>query len=95
MLEVASVNHNAIVNVELSSIFNINCSSFVVVEFAHVVDIVMHCSYSFKPFFWSGRVEFIVVTKVHGVVVKAVETSTSVEFVGSSGSDVTGTFCAR
>ena len=67
-------------------------ASFVVDSFEDVVDVVMHCSHSVKPFFCSER-EFVVVIEVYGLWIKAIETSIWGEFVGHSGCSIVGIFC--
>ena len=67
-------------------------ASFVVDLFEDVVDVVMHCSHSVKPFFCNGGKEFVVVIEVYGAWIKAIETSVGEEFVGSSGCSIIGKF---
>ena len=39
------------------------------------MDVVVHCSQSGKPFFYSGGGEFVVVIEVYSARTKAIETS--------------------
>ena len=57
-----------------------------------VVDMVVHCSSSVKPFFCGRGGEFVVVIEVYGAWIKAIETSAGGEFVGSSGRSIRGKF---
>ena len=83
------------VNVELSSLYNMNSPSFRVDTIEEVVDLVVHCSYSVTAFFCGGRVEFAVVIEVYSVGVKAIGPSVRGEFVGSGSCGVIGKFCKR
>ena len=69
--------------------------SFIVDSFEEVVDMVMHCSHSVKPFFCSWGGEFVVVIEVYGAWIKAIETSAEREIVGSGSCSVIGKFCKR
>ena len=60
-----------------------------------VVDVVVHYSHSVEPFFCGRRGEFVVVIKVYGASIKAIETSIRGEFVGSGGCGIIGKFCKR
>ena len=71
---VSSITQNPILNVVLSRLFNMKGTSFKVNMFDYIVNVVVHSSYSVKPFFYSRRREFIVVIEVYGVWIKAVET---------------------
>ena len=66
-LKALSVNQDPIINIEVSSYFNMKGTSFVVDLFKDVVDVVVHYSPSIQPFFCSGEGEFVVVVKVYGV----------------------------
>ena len=70
-------------------------ASFIVDVLEHVMDVVVHCSHSVEPFFFSGRAEFVVVIEVYGVWVKGIETATRGEFVGSCSCGIVGKFCKR
>ena len=94
-LQVLSVNRNPIVNVGVSCLFNMKRDSFVAHAYEDIVDMVVHCSYSMEPSFCGGGVEFVVVIKVYGTWIKAIETSIRGEFVGSSGCGIVGKFCER
>ena len=94
-MKVLSINQNPIVNVELSSLFNMQVASLMVDTLEYVVDGVVHCSHSVEPFFCSGVGEFVVVIEVYGVWIKAIETSVGREFVGSGGYRIIGKFCER
>ena len=61
----------------------------------NIVDMVVHCSHSVKPFFCDGGGKFVVVIEVYGVWIKAIETSVGGEFVHSGGCGITGKFCKR
>ena len=63
--------------------------------FEDVVDVVVHCSHSIKPFFCRGGGQFVVVIEVYGAWIKAIETSVGGEFVGRGGSSIVGKFCER
>ena len=63
--------------------------------FEDVVDVVVYCSHSIKPFYCGGRGEFVVVIEVYGAWIKAIETSIRGEFVGSGGCGIIGKFCKR
>ena len=89
------MNQNPIVNVELSSFFNMQSALFIVAMFEYVVDIVGHCSHSVESFFYSRRGEFVVVIEVYGAWIKAIETSVGGEFVGSGVCSIMGKFCER
>ena len=60
-----------------------------------VVDVVVHCSHSVEPFFCDCRGEFIVVVKVYGAWIQAIDTPIRGEFVGSGGCGIIGKFCER
>ena len=70
-MEVLSINQDPIVNIELSSSFNMKSSSFMVDAFEHVMDVVVQCSYSVEAFFCGCRAVFLVVIKVCGAWIKA------------------------
>ena len=61
----------------------------------YVVNVVVHYSDSAKPFFCSGRAEFVVVIQVDSAGVKGMETSGRGEFVDSGGHCVMGKLCER
>ena len=63
--------------------------------FEDVMDMVVHCSHSVKPFFCGGRGEFVVVIEVCGAWIKAIEISQWGELVGLSGCGIVGKFCKR
>ena len=63
--------------------------------FEHVVDVVVHCSHSIKPFFCSGRGEFVVIIEVYGAWIKDIKTSIRGEFMSSGGCSIIGKFCKR
>ena len=54
-----SVNQDSIVDIEVSGFFNVKDACFVVYLFEDVVDVVVYCTYSVEPFFYSGEGEFI------------------------------------
>ena len=87
------MNQDTIVNIEVSSFFNLKVASFVVDLFEDVVDVVMHCSHSVEPFFCSEGGEFVVVIELCGACIKAIETSIWGEFVGRSGCGIAGKLC--
>ena len=87
-LQVLSATQDPIINVEVSSFFNMKGASFVVDSFEYVVDVVMHCSNSVKPFFCRRGGGCVVVIKVHGAWIKAIETSVGRKFVGSRGYNI-------
>ena len=94
-LKVSSIDQNPIVNVELSSFFNIKGASFVANTLEDIVDMLVHCSHSVQSFLCGRRGEFIIVVVVYGTWIKAIETSVGQEFVSSVGSGVAGKFCQR
>ena len=94
-LEVSSINQNPIVNIEVSSFFNMKVPSFVVDSFEDLVDLGLYCSHSMEPFFCSGGGEFVVIMEVYGACIQAIETSVGGEFICCGGCDVIGTFCER
>ena len=60
-----------------------------------VVDVVVHGSHSVEPFFsgWGG--EFVFGIEVNGAWIKAMDTPTRREFVGSGGCGIIGKFYKR
>ena len=68
---------------------------FMVDGFEDVVDMVVYGSYDVESFFCGARGEFVVVIEVHGVCIKAIETSEWGEFVGHGGCGIVGKFCKR
>ena len=70
-------------------------ASFVVDAFEDVMDMIVHCGHSIKPLFCSGKGELVVIIKVYGVWIEAIETSVWEEFVGSGGCGVVGKFYKR
>ena len=94
-MEVSPIDQNPIVNVKLSRFFNMPCASFMVDAFENVVDMVVYCSHSVKPFFCGRAGEFVGVIEVYGAWIKAIETSIREEFVGSGRCSVVGKFCER
>ena len=94
-LEIWSINHNPLLNIEVPGFLNMNGTSFVVDSFEDVMDMVVHSSHSYKLFFCSGGGEFVVVGEVYGTWIKAIETSVWREFVGSGGYGVVSKFCER
>ena len=89
-LKNSSINQKLIVNIELSSYFNMYGTSFVIDIFEDVMHVFARCSHSIEPFFCTGRVEFIVVIEVCGMLVKSIGTSVRGECAWSSGSGVVG-----
>ena len=81
-MEVLSINQNPIVNVKLSSLFNMQVASFIVNMLEDIVDVVMHYSHSVDPFFCGRGGEFVIVIEVYCVWIKAIKTSVGGEFVG-------------
>ena len=64
-LMVSSINQDPIVNMEVSSFFNIKVAFFVVDSFEEVIDVVMHCRHYVEQFF-CGRVgEFVVIIELY------------------------------
>ena len=53
-LEVSTITRDPIVNIEVSSFFHMEVTSFVVDWLEDVVDLVLHCSLSVELFFCSG-----------------------------------------
>ena len=94
-MEVSSVNQNPIVNVELSSFFNMQGTLFIVDTLEDIVDMVVHYSHSVEPFFCSGGGEFVVVIEVYGAWIKAIETSVGGECVGRGGCSIIGKLWER
>ena len=94
-LVILSINQNPIINVELSSFFNIKGPSFIADVFEDIMDVVVYCSHSVRGFLcrWPGK--FVVVVEVHGAWIRAIETSVGVEFVGSGGWSIIDKFCER
>ena len=88
------MNHNPIIDVEVYGFFNMKGASFMVDSFENV-DMVVHCSYSIQPFFCGRGRELVVVIKVYGAWVKAIETSVWGQFVGRGGCSIVGTFGER
>ena len=74
-LKVLFVNQDPIVNVEMSSFFNMQGASFMVDIFEYSVDVVVYGSHVVKLFMRSGRAEFVVVSEVYGVWVEDIESS--------------------
>ena len=70
-------------------------ASFMLDAFEDVVDMVVYCSHSIKPFFYGGGGEFVVVIEVYGAWITALETSVGGEFVGRGGCSIVGTFGER
>ena len=64
-LEVSPINQDPVVNVELSSFFNMKGASFMVDAFEDVIDMVVYSSHSVKSFFCSGGGMFITVVEVY------------------------------
>ena len=54
------------VNIEVSSFFNMKGASFVVDSFVDIVYMVMYWRYLVEPVFCGGEGEFIVVIEVYG-----------------------------
>ena len=94
-LKVLCINQNPIVNVELSSFFNVKDASFVVDAFEDVVDMGVYCSYSVQPVFCSSGSEFVVVVEMYGKWIKTIDTSVLGEFMSSDSCGTIGTFCKR
>ena len=94
-MQVSLINQNPIVNLKLSGFFNMQRALFIVDMLEDVVHIVVHCSHSVKLFFCGGGGEFVVVMKVYGMWITAIETSVGGEFVGSSGCGIVGKSCKR
>ena len=61
----------------------------------YVVNMVVYCSHSVEAFFCGRGGEFVVVIKVNGAWIKAIETSIGGEFVGSGGCGIVDKFCER
>ena len=89
------MNQHPIVEVEVSSFFNMKCASFMFDAFEDVMDMLVYYRHIVKRFFCSGRVEFVVVIKVNSVLIKTIETSIWGGFVGSGGHSIVGKFCKR
>ena len=83
-MKVSSVNQDPIVNCELTSFFNIKGTSFLVNVLEDIVNMVMHDRCRVEPFFCRGRDEFVVVIKINGTGMEAIEISMWGEFVSSS-----------
>ena len=66
-MKVSSINSDPIVNIEVSSYFNMKVASFVVDSFEDIIDVIIHCSHSVEPLIYSGGGEFIVVIGVYSV----------------------------
>ena len=94
-LKVSSIDQDPIVNVELSRFFHIKGVWFIVAVFEYGMNMVLHCSHSFQPFFCGRRGEFVVVIEVYGVCIKAIVGSVWGEIVGSGGCWMVGKFCER
>ena len=94
-LKVLSINVNPIVNVELSSFFNMKSPLFIIDTSEDVMDVVVYSSHYVKPFFGGLRGEFIVFTAVCSARVKCIVSSLSGEFVRSCGCGLGGKFCKR
>ena len=58
--------------------------------FEYVMNVVVHCSHLVKSFFCGRSGKFIVVIKVYGAWIKAVEASELEEFMGSGGRSLMG-----
>ena len=61
----------------------------------YIVDMVVHCSHSVKTYFCGWRERFVVVVKVYGTWIKAIEPSVGGEFAGGGGIGVVGKFSKR
>ena len=44
-------------------------------SFEHIMDVVVHYTYSITAFFYSGGGEFVIVFEVHGAWIRGMETS--------------------
>ena len=94
-MKVSSVNQDSIIDVEVSGFLNMKVALFIVDSFEDIVDVVVHSSHSVKPFFCSSRAEFVVIIKVYGAWIKAIETSVWEEFISSGGCGIISKFCVR
>ena len=94
-MKVLSINQDPIVNIAVSSFFNVIVALFVVDSLEDVVDMVMHCSHSFEAFFCSRRGEFVVLIQVYGTWITAIETSVGRDLVCTGGYGIIGKFCER
>ena len=74
-MKFSPINLDPIINIEVSSVFNMKVASFVVHSFEDVVDVVMHYSHSVEAFFCNRGGEFVVVNEVYDACIKATETS--------------------
>ena len=93
--KVSSIDQNSIVNVALTSTFNIKGTLFMIDMLVDVVDMVMHCSHPIKPFFCGGREDFVLIIQLYFVWIKTIGTSVGAEIVGSGGCGIVGKFCKR
>ena len=73
-LEVLFINQSTIINIEVSYLFNVNSTWFVVDAFKDIVNVVVNSSHSVDPFFYSRGGEFVDIIKAYGSQIKAVET---------------------
>ena len=94
-MEVSPVNQDSIVDFEVSSFFNTKHALFIVDLLDGIVDMVVHYSDCIQLLFCSGKGELVVIIKVYGVWIEAIETSVWEEFVGSGGCGVVGKFYKR
>ena len=90
-LEISSIKQHLLSNCEVPHFCSRKHASFVLDLFEDLVDMVVHCSHSKKTFFCCSGEEFVVVVEVHGVCIKAKETSVCRVCVGSGGCSVIGT----
>ena len=82
-------------NMEGCGIFNMNDALFIVDLLKDIVDMVVYCSHSVKPFFCASGEAFVVVGKMYSACIKALVTSLLEEFVSSGGCGIVGKFCER
>ena len=94
-LEISSIDQNQIVNVALPSFVNMKGASFIVNSLEDIVDMLVHYSDSVKPFIHVRRGEFVVVVKLYGAWIKAIEAYIGGEVVGSGGCGIVGKFCEK
>ena len=94
-MKVLSINQYLIVDEQLSLLFDVDSTLFVVDMLEGIVNLVVHFCYSIYLFFSCRGEEYVVVIKVQGVRVKAVETSVRGECVGSGASRIVSKFSER
>ena len=94
-LQVSFINQHPIVDAEVSPYFNMKGASFIVNTFKNVINVVVYCCHSLKPFFCTNREEFVVIIVAYSAWIKPTETSVRGEFMNSSSCGIMGKFCKR